>query len=153
MGVIYTWKDNFRANVKADVVGEVLEKLEQSEEGLTAQAFVDASRPEDAPTHKMFEWRDDVAAEKYREQQARVIINHITIKYETVPEPQRAYFHIYHDEPTYKSVGVIKQSEEDMSALLEMARRELLAFEKKYAILRKELKAVFDAIDGMGGET
>ncbi len=149
MGVIYSWKDGFKANVKADVVGEVLEQLEQSESGITARALVDVSRPEDAPTHKMFEWRDEVAAEKYREQQARVIINHITIRYETVPEPQRAFFHIYHDEPTYKSVGVIKQSEEDKVALLELARRELHAFEKKYAILRKELKDVFDAIDNI----
>lgn len=149
MGVIYSWKEGFKANVKADVVGEVLEQLEQSESGITAQAFVDVSRPEDAPTHKMFEWRDEIAAEKYREQQARTIINHITIRYETVPEPQRAFFHIYHDEQTYKSVGVIKQSEEDMTALLELARRELLAFEKKYAILRKELKDVFDAIDNI----
>lgn len=149
MGVIYSWKDGFKANVKADVVGEVLEQLEQSDSGITARAFVDVSRPEDAPTHKMFEWRDEVAAEKYREQQARVYINHITIRYETVPEPQRAFFHIYHDEPTYKSVGVIKQSEEDMVALLELARRELHAFEKKYAILRKELKDVFDAIDNI----
>lgn len=147
MGVIYTWKDNFRANVKADVVGAVLEELEQSESGVTAQAFVEVSRPEEAPTHQLFEWRDDIAAEKWREQQARVIISHITVRYETVPEPQRAFFHIYKDEPTYKSVGSIKESEEDMSALLEMARRELVAFEKKYAILRKELKSIFDAID------
>ena len=149
MGVIYSWKDGFKANVKADVVGEVLEQLEQSESGITAQAFVDVSRPEDAPTHKMFEWRDEIAAEKYREHQARTIINHITIRYETVPEPQRAFFHIYHGDPTYKSVGTIKRSEEDMVALIEMALNELQAFEKKYAVLRKELEEVFDAIDNM----
>lgn len=147
MGVIYTWKEGFKANVKADVVGEVLEQLEQSESGITARALVDISRPEDAPTHKMFEWNDEAAAEKYREQQARVIINHITIKYETVTEPQRAFFHIYHGDPTYKSVGSIKESEDDMTALLGMAKNELRAFEKKYAILRKEMAAVFDAID------
>jgi len=146
MGTIYSWKDGARYNVKADVVGEILEKLEQ-EGGVTARAFVDVSRPEDAPTHKLFEWRDDVAAEKYRESQARVIIDHITIKYETTTEPQRAFFHIYHGDPTYKSVGSIKESEDDMTALLGMAKNELRAFEKKYAILRKEMAAVFDAID------
>ena len=149
MATIYSWRPGFRAKEKAEVVGPILEELERSEEGLTAQSLVDFSRPEDAPTHKMFEWDDAVAAEEYRKSQARVIIASIETKYDTTPEPFKRYFNLRYEEPEYTSIEVIKDSEEDMTALLELATRELRAFEKKYAILRKELKAVFDAIDNM----
>lgn len=149
MGVKYSWKDNFRANVNADTVGEVLDTLRKSETGLTAKAFVDISRPEESVTHKMFEWDDSIAAERFREQQARVIIGHITIEYETAKKPQRAFYYISHEDSQYRSVGEIKESPEKAAALLAMAKRELITFKTKYSILKKELSPVFEAIDNI----
>ncbi len=149
MGVKYSWKDGFRANVNADTVGEILDTLRNSETGLTAKAFVDISRPEESETHKMFEWDDSIAAEKFREQQARVIIGHITVEYETAKKPQRAFYHLSYTDPQYRSVGEIKESVEDTAALLAMAKRELITFRTKYSILKKELSSVFDAIDNL----
>lgn len=149
MGVKYSWKDGFRANVKADTVGEVLDTLRNSETGLTAKAFVDISRPEESVTHKMFEWNDSIAAEKFREQQARVIIGHITVEYESVKTPQRAFYHLSFTDPQYRSVGEIKENAEDAAALLSMAKRELITFKTKYSILKKELGPVFEAIDNL----
>lgn len=149
MGVKYSWKDGFRANVKADIVGDILDALRESETGLTPKAFVDISRPEESVTHKMFEWNDEIAAENFRVQQARLIINHITIEYETVKTPQRAFYYISHEDPQYRSVGEIKESPEKAAALLAMAKRELITFKTKYSILKKELSPVFEAIDNI----
>ena len=64
--------------VSAEVAAPVLEGL-ANENRLTAANLVDVSRPEDAPLHPEFEWRDDVAAERWREEQARQIIRCIRV--------------------------------------------------------------------------
>ena len=51
----YTWLAGSRHKVDAEVAGRVCEELERNG-GLTAERLVEASRPEDAPLHKEFEW-------------------------------------------------------------------------------------------------
>lgn len=143
MGIKYSWKKGSRNSVPAQIFGEVLESLPE----VTAAALVDASRPESAPTHKMFDWDNESAAEKYRQHQARVYISAICVEYETAKEPQRAYFNIYEGDAEYRAIAAIKDSEEDTQALLGLALRELRTFKNKYAILKKELADVFAAID------
>lgn len=99
----------------------------------------------DAPLHNEFEWNDSVAAEAYRETQARHIINCIEIVREE-KEPVRAFFSISRAEPEYRHIDAIMKEEDKRQALLNMALAELLSFKKKYAQL-EELAAVFTAID------
>lgn len=77
----YQWKDGFGYKVKASVVGEVVEKIEERDGNITKEAFLDESRPEESPTHSMFEWNDTIAAEKYRLEESRHIINALQIIY------------------------------------------------------------------------
>lgn len=140
----YEWKNNFRCKTDAQVVGELCEELE-STIGLTAENLLDVSRAEDAPLHNEFEWVDDVAAEKYRTYQARLIINHLAISVgESKEESVRAFFTT--EEKKYESLEVILRCEDKKRNLLEVALAELERFRRKYAQL-EELASVFDAID------
>jgi len=48
---------------------------------LTPEAVVDAARDSTHPLHSRFEWDDSVAAEKYRREQAHVLIQKAKVAY------------------------------------------------------------------------
>ena len=139
----YQWKKASYIKVDANVAGQVCEELTNTV-GLTAETLLEASRDEGAPLHKEFEWDDSLAAEQYRMQQARHIINCLCIKVEDkTEEPVRAFFTIVESE--YEPINVIMSVEDKRQALLNSALRELEAFERKYQTLT-ELAEVFKAI-------
>ena len=142
----FSYADGYHGVVDAQISGEVCDAL--SEKGLlTAANLVDVSRPEDAPLHSVFEWVDSVAAEKWREQQARMLIASIRIVVEgKEEEPIKAFFNLEVKEPEYKSLTAILENEDDTERMLRVALRELSAFRRKYGRL-KALANVFNAID------
>ena len=129
---------------KKKIATEVCSVLE-AEGRLDAHNLVDVSRPEDAPLHSEFEWNDAIAGEKYREHQARNIIQQIVV-YTEKKEPIRKYVHLYSDEPTYHPIELVLKQPDMHAQMLANAKRELESFRRKYSQL-KELKAVFNAID------
>lgn len=141
----YSYKPGSRFSVDADTVGKVCEQLE-SEGNLSAKALVDISRPEEASTHKLFEWRDDVAAEKYREWQGRNVLNHLEVVLPEYKEPVRGFISLISEKNEYHSTSVLLEEEDTREKLLETALAELRAFERKYRILT-ELAEIFAAID------
>lgn len=142
--MVYSFKSGSHIKADAQAAGEMCEKL-AAEGRLTARDLVEENRPESAPLHNEFEWNNDVAAESWREHQARHIIGCLVIKAEK-KEPVRAFFNIQRSEPTYSHIESILQSRDEAESLLRTALAELTAFERKYAML-KELTAVFEAID------
>lgn len=142
--MVYKFKSGSHIKADPQLAGAMLERLE-AENNLTAKALVDANRPEDAPLHNEFEWNDSIAAEAYRENQARHIINCIEIVREE-KEPVRAFFSISRAESEYHHVDAIMKEEDKRQALLKQALSELVSFERKYRQL-EELAAVFAAID------
>ena len=145
--MIYKWKTPF-FKTDAEVAGKVCKELEETV-GLTSKTLLDASRPEDAPLHNEFEWRDDVAAEKYREQQARTIINNLVIVAEEQKVSTRAFVVLTESKKEtnkYHDVVEVMQDGEKRSALFKIALRELLSFKQKYAEL-EEFQKVIEAID------
>lgn len=147
MRMIYKWKTPF-FKTDAEVAGKVCKELEETV-GLTSKTLLDASRPEDAPLHNEFEWRDDVAAEKYREQQARTIINNLVIVAEEQKVSTRAFVVLTESKKEtnkYHDVVEVMQDGEKRSALFKIALRELLSFKQKYAEL-EEFQKVIEAID------
>lgn len=142
--MVYKFRTGSRITADPQLAGAQLERLE-AENNLTAKALVDMNRPEDAPLHKEFEWDDTKAAEAFREQQARHIINSIEIVREE-KEPIRAFFNIERTEPQYKHVDAIMRQEDTRNALLKTALREFMSVKRKYEQL-KELAGIFEAID------
>lgn len=145
--MVYKWKTNFY-KVDADVAGKVFEELNETV-GLTAKSVVDASRDENAPLHNEFEWDDAVAGELWREQTARVMICNLTIDVKTDEKsemPVRAFMSVEHDSPVYESITTILTDENKTERLMNMAMKELISFERKYATI-EALAGVFREID------
>lgn len=137
------WADGSRMTGDANVAAEVCAKLE-AEGRLNAQNLVDVSRDKDAPLHDMFEWDDSIAAEKYREEQAKKIIRSIVYAVEDKPITTRMYPSMGSN--TYQHIERVMQSDEKRKYLLKTAKAELDAFKRKYQILT-ELSEVFAVID------
>lgn len=144
--MVYKFRKGSYIRADAQAAGEMCEQLEARGK-LTAEELLNANRAEDAPLHDSFEWDDSVAAESWRMQQARHIINSLEIVTEN-REPVRAFFSIIRSEPNYRHIDTILQRQDDTEALLKMALSELQAFQKKYSQLM-ELAAVFSAIDSI----
>lgn len=141
--------------VDANEAGKVMEELEQTV-GLTKKTLVDASRPEDAPLHKAFEWNDAVAGEKYREIQAGKMITNIKIVTK-VDETKKTRGFVTLDYGVGKP-GVFESTEKVLSVtekknrLLTLAIRDLQAFRRKYISL-SELGELFEVMDKLLKET
>lgn len=145
----YEWAVGSRFTLDPNIVGKACEELE-SNGNLNAASLVDMSRPEDSPTHPLFEWDDSVAAEEYRKTQAgKAIRALVTVEIKEAPSIAR----IYPKVRAYASVapnvyeGTIKvlQDSEKRGRILEQAKKDLKIFENKYHMLL-ELADVFTAI-------
>lgn len=141
----YKWKSNSRISVDAETAGTVMDNLEQQGK-LTAKNLLDESRPTEAPLHGEFEWDDVKAAEEFRLQQARHIINCLLIEDDSQQETVRAFFTLADSAPEYRSIRTIMADETQSEALLQVAMQELQAFERKYTQISK-FKALFAEID------
>lgn len=74
------WSKGSRHKVKAPAAFAELERIREIEgDTITPQAIVDASRPEDAVLHPEFEWDDTAAANEWRKEQARSIVQAIEV--------------------------------------------------------------------------
>ena len=145
----YSYRSGYRFKVPAQVVGETLEVLAQTGE-LTSARFLEVSRPEDAPTHNMFEWDDSVAAERYRLQQATVAINSVEVQIvneaTATVTSQAAFVNVIRKAPaqsgSFAPIEVALSDENMRSTLLLNALNELKSFRRKYNQL-SELSDVF----------
>lgn len=140
------WRTGMNYPVDANDANNELERIRKQHGELTPKIVVDESRDNKAVLHKCFEWNDNVAAEKYREYQARNMIGSLIVYKKTAEHkeiPVRAFANIEHD---YKPIQLIMESQTLTEKLLENALRELRSFQVKYANL-KELAPVFEAIE------
>jgi hypothetical protein len=148
----YSYRRGFNFKVPAQVVGETLEELAHTGE-LTSARFLDVSRPEDAPTHNLFEWNDSVAAERYRLQQATVAINSVEVQIvnesTATAISQAAFVNVISKAPArtgeFAPIDVALSDANMRNALLQNALKELQSFRRKYSQL-SELTAVFTEI-------
>ena len=145
---IYKWKSGSRVSADAQKVGEVCERLEKKG-NLTPKALVDASRRKNAALHDLFEWNDEIAAEKYRETQASYLIRSIAVVSTGTSEPIRAFVSVTVNEQaterTYINVKRALSTNGTREEVLAIALAELRAFERKYKNL-EELASVLAAI-------
>jgi len=130
-------------------VVEELKRIAKEHAGLLQPAIVvQEARPTSSPLHSQFEWDDSQAAEKYRIQQARQLINVVV---ETIPglkEPVPVFVSLTPDRARdgggYRLLTTVLTDKMSKELLLQDALNELEIFQRKYARL-KELAAVFKA--------
>lgn len=147
--MVFQWKP--LACVKADpqAAGEQMKRLEETGH-LTPKNLLDANREVGSPLHDDFEWDDNVAAEKYREDQAAYFIRQITVVEERPSKesvPVRAFVNIkVNDTRSYLSISRVLSDNELRANLLLKAKADMQVFKMKYESL-EELSDVFRAMD------
>lgn len=147
--MIYQWK-HYQFPIKAQDAGEELERIQMRDGYLVPATIVSEARPTDAVLHDCFEWKDDVAAEEYRKQQARVMLGNLLTVNVLSPDgekEQRAFLNItVEKEPNrYMATAMILADADLRKQVLDKALSELTAFQKKYENL-VEMAKVLDAI-------
>lgn len=142
-------------NVSPQKAGEELENIEKRNGTITPQAVVDAARPEGSALHRVFEWNDEKAAEKYRLSQASTFIRCIVRtgdKEDGAPQVYRAFVNVNPNgdrqsvSGSYINVRSALSDSVTREIVLANAKREMQTFRNKYSEL-KELAKVFEAID------
>lgn len=136
--------------VEIDVIVDTVERIEDEEIVCHPARLVDESRPEDSPTHQLFEWDDSRAGEQWRVHQARQVIARIQVV-TPAGKPAPRFVHVQEIredgtilngyQRTYKAMrGDNKQ------AVLMDAVRQLKGLQTRYEGL-SDLAPVWDAIE------
>lgn len=162
--MVYQWKSaGEKYPVTAQVAGETIEEITKTlgKGYIEKEDLLEASREENAPLHKCFEWRDEVAAEKYRVYQAGDIISNIVVvtvkvgdKTTELKEPTRAFVSVSTAKAKGKFVSVesVMSNEDYRKQVLNNAAFELLTFKNKYqgyAELSKVFESITDFADSL----
>lgn len=150
---IYEWKNGRSYKQNPQKVGEFIEKTEGKEGNIIPQRLVELAKNPKCILHEMFTWDDDIAAERFRESQARDILG--SLKYtitELGVEQIRAFVNIRNDTEgsVYKSTERVLSNPSDLQYVIEQAKKELLAFTNKYkkwSALEKTIELVEKAIE------
>lgn len=121
---------------------------EIGERSITPQEVLEKAKDENSELHKCFEWDNDVAAEKYRLEQARKIIINLVYVPTKKEEQKVRCFQITSEKHVYQPTKHFLVQENEYQALLKRAKNELESFKKKYATL-SELETVFEAIESI----
>lgn len=147
----YRWKSGAPTRkLDPQIVGEFLDGLREDGGGLTAASVVSASKAKKSPLHSYFEWDDSVAASRYRDSQARDVINHICVTVEKSSGVQvvtRAFLHIQSNEgPRYEALHTVMSDDEKRGQVLANALREIKIWRNRYDELN-ELAGIIAEID------
>lgn len=150
---VYKWKEDFRFPTPAQLAGERLETIREKNGGkLTPKDVVEDSRPEDSPLHHCFEWDDEKAAESFRLNQARAIINHVVavVQHDEKEYNVRAFVSVTTkgSDRHYTSMGYAMSQEDLRKQVVQSAWRELEGWKNRYKEY-EELSTVFNAIDAV----
>lgn len=173
----YAWKSTQSESAyhaTAEQAHAAFETIRKRDGKLTAPAVVDEARPEESVLHEDFEWRDDIAAEKYRQQQARQMISAVRIVWEEKSPPVRAYVNVRlveqdalsaadamhpaeepaaKEPPTrcYMPLEEVLERPQLRTQMLEDARRDAQNFRQKYNTL-EAIAPIITGIDAVFGE-
>lgn len=140
---------------EAAALGAVLESIGFS---ATPAQIVEAARPVKSPIHKLFEWNNTVAGEKYRLQQARWHTAHLEVVIVSGEGTEKTKaFHsvvISNDagdrEKAYCSMENISENSDLREQVIAKALAELNAWKFRYGQYRRVFSEVFKAIDATG---
>lgn len=141
-----TWRNpSYFKGISATKVHDELSSLEN----VTPKAIVEKARDENTELHACFEWDDSIAAQKHREQQARIMLSQLIVVRNKADKknvtPVRLYVNIKKHSQTYEPISVVVKDKDKYEQMLNRARLELVAFTNKYNTLA-EFKELIETI-------
>lgn len=157
MKVKCQWKTGSQIRVSAAVAYAAMEQLRSKKGGaFRRQDLVDAARAKRHPLHKVFEWKDSVAAEKYRIEQAGYLIRSLEV-IKVLPkkkdQPSRTVklrvYEVWKEKkkpPEFRSTEEMLSEEAQRSQILMRVWQRLVALRREYNDY-SEFAGVWSAID------
>lgn len=129
--------------VKLEVVNQTLLAIKGKSKTLLPERVVNAARSPDSPIHDCFTWDDDDAAEKWRLEEARMLIRRCTVKMDGDGEPTPVFVSLMSDRETggYRDVPQVLNSKELIRELERTAAIELEGWQKRHAMLTGLIRA------------
>ena len=159
----FEYRYRIKGLIKAppEITGKVCQDIIDKEGAVTPERLVDASKPEDAPLHNEFEWDDNVAAQKFREEQARQIIKNVVVVKvsDETEEPKQIKCWVNSDRafvPTderihkYVALDTALNNINWRDNLIDTAKKDMYAFINKYRRLDELSKIIDDMVDFLG---
>lgn len=145
----YAWKiPSFAKNIDIDLAIQEMERIESLYGSLTPQNILDASRPKNSLFHTLFQWDDTLAAENYRLQQARTILNNIEVTVVSDGQPKQiSVYEVIKDTsaaPVYKSINTMSAT--DVVFIKQRTLKELNILKDKLSIY-KEFSSVMSGLN------
>lgn len=148
----YSWSGGRSFAVSAATVGAIIENIQATKGVCRPQSLVDAARPATSPIHSMFEWDNSKAAESYRTEQARGVLQALKVvirKPQLRPVARPAFVSV--KPATTKSRGYVTvrsamSAQDTRDQLLAEALRHLESIRRRFEML-DELAEVWKAID------
>ena len=114
--------------------------------GVTPEEVLNIAKNENTELHKCFEWDDNAAAEKYRLNQARSILQMIVVIPEEKEVAPRRVFQISSEQNVYQPLIFFVKNDDEYQVLLSRAIGELRAIATRYKSL-EELSDIFGLIE------
>ena len=163
MAVIGEWipQSGFKSKADANKVALEMESIgyNNSNDEFNTQEMVDFARNNpNSELHKLFEWNDTVAAEAYRNQQARDVIRFlkITVVDEETQKKEPTFIRYFistgkHD-GSYKKTEIVFKNATEADRVLENMRRDAEIFINRYKIysdLNPSLSTAIAALQGL----
>lgn len=154
----YKWR-TFNYSMPAQAAGEHIEELDREHGHVTPEILLDDSRPEGALLHPLYEWNNEIAAEKYRLNQSRKILGELVVvrvEHENVPEeeqqPVRAFVSVAKQNAPaiFRPVAVALSEEETKTQVLANAKAELDQMARKYAGILDFAEFLKDYLSDLG---
>ena len=120
----------------AQKIGETLTAIKEQTKGrFNSKVVLDAARDKSNYLHRFFEWHDTIAADKYRQEQARELVGCIDIvetKKGKEQPPMPAFVSlIERNGRQYRTVGEVLDSAELQAIALRQAESDFEAYEKR----------------------
>jgi len=140
--------------ISKEVIDEIL--IVKEKKGLTAENLLNSARKKSSSLNKLFDWDDSTAAENWRMQQARQIINEVKIIVEDkelfafenirISVDEQSGESIEKSKRVYEGIVEIMNDKEKRSQLILRALQEAKYWKERHSQF-VELKTVFESID------
>jgi hypothetical protein len=133
----YKWKlKGLSRKVDPESVVQELEKIENIHSKLTPELILETAREPENVLHKLFDWDNSQAAEKWRMHQARLIINNLEITVISNGEPRQIpVYEIVSKTEGYKHVAYFDK--EDIDYVKQGIIQDLTYLKNKLAIYKE----------------
>lgn len=152
----YAWAPHrkgagFNAKVDPVIVGLHIEKLADEYGVCSPTMLVETARPKRSQLHPLFEWDDAKAAERWRIEQARAVVQTIRIVTDEGVEEAPAFVHvrIVNDDGVsegYAPAIQMQTNEQMRDFVLQEALAQLNSLRRRYGRLER-LSKVWEAVD------